>query len=58
MHSLSHADYEGVSLMSRDASQKSAAAEATAIFQNYYPEFLASLFRHVLNMTTSNILAV
>ncbi|KAI0741307.1 CRAL-TRIO domain-containing protein [Daedaleopsis nitida] len=33
-------DYEGVSMMSRDASQKAAAKEATSIFQNHYPEFL------------------
>ena len=33
-------DYEGVSMTSRDASQKAAAKEATNIFQNHYPEFL------------------
>ena len=33
-------DYEGVGLTSRDANSKKAASEATAIFQNYYPEFL------------------
>ncbi len=33
-------DYEGVGTSSRDANSKKAAAEATAIFQNYYPEFL------------------
>ena len=33
-------DYEGVSMMSRDANQKAAASEATNIFQNHYPEFL------------------
>lgn len=27
-------------MTSRDASQKAAAKEATAIFQNHYPEFL------------------
>ena len=35
-------DYEGVSMMSRDANQKAAASEATNIFQNHYPEFLVS----------------
>lgn len=33
-------DYEGVSITSRDASQKAAAKEATNIFQAHYPEFL------------------
>lgn len=32
-------DYEGASML-RDANQKAAAAEATNIFQNHYPEFL------------------
>ena len=36
-------DYEGVSMTSRDASQKAAAKEATNIFQNHYPEFLVRL---------------
>jgi phosphatidylinositol transfer protein SFH5 len=35
-------DYEGVSLTQRDANSKSAASEATSIFQNHYPEFLVS----------------
>ncbi|KAJ3542137.1 hypothetical protein NM688_g6003 [Phlebia brevispora] len=33
-------DYEGVSMFGRTANQKAAASEATAIFQNHYPEFL------------------
>ncbi|PSR76321.1 hypothetical protein PHLCEN_2v8553 [Hermanssonia centrifuga] len=37
-------DYEGVSMTSRDANQKAAASEATSIFQNHYPEFLARKF--------------
>ncbi|KAH9926245.1 CRAL/TRIO domain-containing protein [Epithele typhae] len=37
-------DYNGVSITSRDASQKAAAKEATAVFQNYYPEFLSRKF--------------
>lgn len=36
-------DYEGVGMSSRDANSKKAAAEATAIFQNYYPEFLVRI---------------
>lgn len=36
-------DYEGVSMMSRDANQKAAASEASSIFQNHYPEFLVRL---------------
>ena len=37
----SHADYAGVRFMGgRDANQKAAAAQATDIFQNHYPEFL------------------
>lgn len=39
------ADYEGVGLSSRDANSKKAASEATAIFQNYYPEFLVRFIR-------------
>ncbi|KAI0925095.1 hypothetical protein AcW2_005784 [Taiwanofungus camphoratus] len=35
-------DYQGVSMTSRDANSKAAASQATAIFQNYYPEFLSS----------------
>lgn len=38
-------DYEGVSVWAgRDPNQKAAAAEATNIFQNHYPEFLVRLF--------------
>ncbi|TCD69463.1 Non-classical phosphatidylinositol transfer protein (PITP) [Steccherinum ochraceum] len=38
-------DYAGVSFLGgRDANQKAAAAEATNIFQNHYPEFLSSKF--------------
>jgi len=37
-------DYEGVGMSSRDANSKKAASEATAIFQNYYPEFLYKKF--------------
>ncbi|KAF8659889.1 hypothetical protein AX16_001773 [Volvariella volvacea WC 439] len=33
-------DYAGVSLTSRDTNAKNAAAEASNIFQNHYPEFL------------------
>lgn len=44
-------DYDGVSFMSgRDANQKAAAAEASSIFQNHYPEFLARKF--FLNVPT------
>ncbi|KAI0929685.1 hypothetical protein AcW1_007032 [Taiwanofungus camphoratus] len=35
-------DYQGISMTSRDANSKAAASQATAIFQNYYPEFLSS----------------
>ena len=35
-------DYEGVGMSSRDANSKKAAADATKIFQDYYPETLAS----------------
>ena len=42
-------DYEGVGLSSRDANSKKAAAEATAIFQNYYPEFLVSVSNKKFN---------
>jgi hypothetical protein len=34
-------DYAGVSMTSRDANSKKAAAEATKLFQDYYPELLA-----------------
>ncbi|PAV19650.1 CRAL TRIO domain-containing [Pyrrhoderma noxium] len=37
-------DYEGVGLNSRDANSKKAAATATTIFQDYYPEFLYKKF--------------
>ncbi|KAI0047854.1 CRAL/TRIO domain-containing protein [Auriscalpium vulgare] len=37
-------DYEGVGFNSRDANSKAAAAEATNIFQNHYPEFLSRKF--------------
>ncbi|CCM04180.1 uncharacterized protein FIBRA_06342 [Fibroporia radiculosa] len=38
-------DYDGVSMMAgRDANQKAAASQASALFQNYYPEFLSSKF--------------
>ncbi|KAI0060727.1 CRAL/TRIO domain-containing protein [Artomyces pyxidatus] len=37
-------DYEGVGFNSRDANSKAAAAEASNIFQNHYPEFLARKF--------------
>ncbi|KAF9006036.1 CRAL-TRIO domain-containing protein [Cyathus striatus] len=37
-------DYEGVSLTSRDANSKAAAAEATNIFQSHYPELLYKKF--------------
>ncbi|TFK39893.1 CRAL-TRIO domain-containing protein [Crucibulum laeve] len=37
-------DYEGVSLSSRDANSKSAASEATNIFQSHYPELLYKKF--------------
>ncbi|KAH9928788.1 CRAL-TRIO domain-containing protein [Amylocystis lapponica] len=37
-------DYAGVSMSSRDANQKAAASQASAIFQNYYPEFLSRKF--------------
>ncbi|CAL1715487.1 unnamed protein product [Somion occarium] len=38
-------DYDGVSFLAgRDANQKAAAAEATNIFQNHYPEFLSRKF--------------
>ncbi|KAF4610435.1 hypothetical protein D9613_006924 [Agrocybe pediades] len=37
-------DYHGVSLTSRDANSKAAAAEATNIFQSHYPELLYKKF--------------
>ncbi|EJD07682.1 CRAL/TRIO domain-containing protein [Fomitiporia mediterranea MF3/22] len=37
-------DYEGVGLRSRDANSKKAAATASTIFQDYYPEFLYKKF--------------
>ncbi|KAF8637640.1 hypothetical protein AX17_002708 [Amanita inopinata Kibby_2008] len=37
-------DYEGVGITSRDANSKNAAAEATNIFQNHYPELLYKKF--------------
>ncbi|THH05411.1 hypothetical protein EW145_g4811 [Phellinidium pouzarii] len=37
-------DYEGVGMSSRDANSKKAASEATAIFQDYYPETLYKKF--------------
>jgi len=37
-------DYEGVGLGSRDANSKAAAAQASKIFQDYYPEFLSKKF--------------
>jgi len=37
-------DYAGVSMMSRDANSKKAAAEATKLFQDYYPELLSAKF--------------
>jgi len=37
-------DYEGVTMSSRDANSKKAASDATAIFQNYYPELLYKKF--------------
>ncbi|THH27787.1 hypothetical protein EUX98_g6387 [Antrodiella citrinella] len=44
-------DYAGVSLFTgRDPNQKAAAAEATNIFQNHYPEFLSIKF--FLNVPT------
>lgn len=46
-------DYEGVSLTQRDANSKSAASEATSIFQNHYPEFLVSTASCSSNAVTS-----
>ncbi|KAG8717173.1 Non-classical phosphatidylinositol transfer protein (PITP) [Ceratobasidium sp. 394] len=37
-------DYAGVSMTSRDAQSKKAAAEATKLFQDYYPELLSAKF--------------
>ncbi|QRV74166.1 glycoside hydrolase family 43 protein [Ceratobasidium sp. AG-Ba] len=37
-------DYAGVSMTSRDANSKKAAAEATKLFQDYYPELLSAKF--------------
>lgn len=37
-------DYAGASFFGRDSNQKAAASEATNIFQNHYPEFLARKF--------------
>lgn len=34
-------DYAGVSMSSRDPQSKQASSEATNIFSNHYPEFLA-----------------
>jgi phosphatidylinositol transfer protein SFH5 len=50
-------DYEGVSMMSRDANQKAAAAQATSIFQNNYPEFLVRRDAYIpLYMTRLTVL--
>ena len=38
-------DYEGVGFGSRDANSKAAASQASKIFQDYYPEFLARILR-------------
>lgn len=38
-------DYDGVGMSSRDANSKKAAAEATKIFQDYYPETLVWAIR-------------
>ncbi|KAI0083848.1 CRAL-TRIO domain-containing protein [Irpex rosettiformis] len=44
-------DYEGVSFMGgRDANQKAAASEASKIFQDNYPEFLAN--KYFINVPT------
>jgi hypothetical protein len=40
------ADYEGVSMSSRDANSKRAANEASNIFGSHYPEFLACVLIH------------
>lgn len=37
-------DYEGVSMSSRTQASKTAASEASSIFQGHYPEFLAKKF--------------
>ncbi|KAF8605958.1 CRAL/TRIO domain-containing protein [Ceratobasidium sp. AG-I] len=37
-------DYAGVSMTSRDANSKKAAADATKLFQDYYPELLSAKF--------------
>ena len=37
-------DYLGLGLSSRDANSKKAAAEATQLFQDHYPELLVRLF--------------
>ncbi|KAG0699906.1 CRAL-TRIO domain-containing protein [Suillus ampliporus] len=37
-------DYEGVSMSSRTPASKTAASEASSIFQGHYPEFLAKKF--------------
>ncbi|KAG8748371.1 Non-classical phosphatidylinositol transfer protein (PITP) [Ceratobasidium sp. 414] len=37
-------DYAGVSMTSRDANSKKAAAEASKLFQDYYPELLSAKF--------------
>ncbi|KAG8698701.1 Non-classical phosphatidylinositol transfer protein (PITP) [Ceratobasidium sp. 395] len=43
VHGISK-DYAGVSMTSRDANSKKAAAEATKLFQDYYPELLSAKF--------------
>ena len=47
-------DYEGVSMMSRDANQKAAASEASNLFQNHYPEFLVGFRSLVAPAHTAN----
>lgn len=37
-------DHEGVGFSSHNANTKAAATQATKIFQDYYPEFLARIF--------------
>ncbi|ELU43547.1 beta-xylosidase [Rhizoctonia solani AG-1 IA] len=48
-------DYAGVSMTSRDANSKKAAADASKLFQDYYPELLADLKLDLLVVQAARI---
>lgn len=51
-------DYDGVSMTSRDAESKKAAAEATKIFQDHYPELLVRAIQNTASSCQGNILTI